>query len=307
MDDIPDLSGRTAVVTGVTGGLGLHTARHLARAGATVIGTARNADKAAATLERVRREFPSADVRTHDLDLADLAGVRASAEKLRSSVERIDILINNAGIMIPPKAQTVDGFELQIGTNHLGHFAWTAQIWPLLREPGTRIVQVSSIAHSLVKGIDLRSLTPAGSPRRYRRMTSYGESKLANLLFARELDRRIAAAGLDIASVAAHPGYAATNLASTGTSLNGANLFSAVAHGFTRVVGQSAESGAQPLLMAATDPTLAGGAYTGPGGFKQVRGRPRTVGMTSTASDPEWAENVWAASEAATELTFEVA
>lgn len=306
-DDLPDLSGKTAVVTGVTGGLGVHTARHLARAGATVIGTARDAAKANAALARVIEFAPEADVRTHELDLADLAAVRESTAKLTASLDRIDILVNNAGIMVPPEAETADGFELQIGTNHIGHFAWTAGLWPLLREPGTRLVQVSSLAHTFATDLDLRSLTPEGSPRRYRRWTSYAESKLANLLFTLELDRRIAAAGLDVTSVAAHPGYAATNLTSTGLSLHGTTVFGRIAHGATRIVGQSAEAGSWPLLMAATDPSLAGGDYTGPRRLRQARGAPRRVGMTKTARDPELAARLWTATEDAIGAAFEVA
>jgi len=306
-DDIPDLTGRRAVVTGVTGGLGLHTAIGLARKGASLVVTARDTARADEAIARIGKDAPGATVDVVSLDLADLTDAKRAAADVVAAYDRVDILVNNAGIMFPPQqTTTVDGYELQMGTNHLGHFAWTAGLWPLLKASETRIVTIASIAHTFVSGIDLRVFTPEGSPRRYRRTASYGESKLANLLFALELDRRTKAAGFGVVSIAAHPGYAATNLTKTGPSVGGLSLPGIGMHQITKVVGQSAAHGAWPTLMAATDPALTGGEYVGPRGFRGMRGRPTTVGMTSTARDEALAEAVWAASEGATGSYFDL-
>jgi NAD(P)-dependent dehydrogenase (short-subunit alcohol dehydrogenase family) len=305
-DDIPDLTGRRAIVTGVTGGLGLHTAIGLARKGAELVVTARDAAKAEDTVDRIRVDVPDATIDVVPLDLADLADARRAAADVARAYDRIDILVNNAGIMLTPQSQTKDGFELQIGTNHLGHFAWTAGLWPLLDASSARVVSVSSVAHTSAGSIDLTSLTPEGSARRYRSWRSYGESKLANLMFALELDRRAKASGSGVVSVAAHPGYAATNLTKTGPSVGGLSLPGIGMHQLTRLVGQPASHGAWPLLMAATDPSLTGGEYVGPGGFKGMRGRPELVGMAQVARDEELADDLWAASEAAVAAEFTV-
>jgi NAD(P)-dependent dehydrogenase (short-subunit alcohol dehydrogenase family) len=305
-DDIPDLTGRRAVITGVTGGLGLHTAIGLARRGADLVVTARDAARAEDAVDRIRREVPAATIDVVSLDLADLADARRAAAEVAQAYDRIDILINNAGIMATPQSSTKDGFELQIGTNHLGHFAWTADLWPLLDASGARIVSVSSVAHTTAGTIDLMSLTHEGSARRYRRWQSYGESKLANLMFALELDRRAKASGSSVVSVAAHPGYASTNLTKTGPSVGGLSLPAIGMHQATKIFGQSAAHGAWPLLMAATDPALTGGEYIGPAGFKGLRGRPTVVGMTKVARDEELADDLWAASEAAVPVDFTV-
>ena len=305
--DIGDLSGRTAVITGVTGGLGAHTALGLARRGTRLIVTARDTHKADDTVRRLREEAPGSDISVVELDLADLSQTTSAAADLAAAEPRIDILVNNAGVMIPPFARTQDGFELQMGTNHLGHFAWTAGLWPSLRE-GARVVTVSSLAHATARGLDLRTLTPEGSPHRYRRWNAYAESKLANLLFAWELARRSEAAGLPVVSVAAHPGYASTNLTKSGLNLRGTSLPGIAIHQITGIVGQPAAHGALPLLRAATDPTLTGGDYIGPDGFQQLRGRhPRTVGSTRLSRDPRLADALWSASQSATGVVFDVA
>lgn len=307
-DSIPDLTGKRALITGVTGGLGTHTAIGLARKGAELLVTARDDAKAAATLKEIEREAPGSSVRVVELDLADLAGTKRAAAGVVADTDRLDVVINNAGIMIPPRRSfTADGYELQMGTNHIGHFAWTATLWPLLVSSQARVVAVASMAHTAASGIDLRVFTTEGSPGRYARWRSYAQSKLANLLFALELDRRTKAAGVPVVSVASHPGYAATNLTKTGPSVGGNSLPAMGMHQITRVIGQSARAGAWPLLMAATDPSLTGGEYVGPSGFQQMRGRPKLVGMTRVARDPELAAAVWAASESATGLTFDVA
>ncbi|MGJ9411794.1 oxidoreductase [Aeromicrobium sp. CF4.19] len=304
-DDIPDLDGRRAVITGVTGGLGFHTALELGRRGAALTVTARNPRKADDTVGRLRRELPEVDVEVLALDLADLADVRRATQELTARHDRIDVLVNNAGIMVPPYTTTTDGFELQIGTNHLGHFAWTAGLWPTLRASGARVVSVASLAHSAARDIDLASLTVAGSPRRYRRWQSYGESKLANLVFALELDRRVKAAGLDVVSVAAHPGLSSTNLQKTGVGMGSPFAGSAFAQ-VSKIVSQSAAHGAWPLERAATDPTLTGGEYVGPASLGGTRGRPVPVGMTRAARDEHLGATLWTASEAAVAVDFSV-
>ena len=307
-ENMPDLTGKRAVITGITGGLGFSTARELARHGAELVVTARDASKADDAVARLREEVPAATVDVVMLDLASLTDTKRAAADVLAGYDRIDILINNAGIMATPRSTTVDGFELQIGTNHLGHFAWTGTLWPVLNASDARIVTVSSLMHAPVTGIDLRSLTPEGSPRCYLRWQSYSESKLANLSFALELNRRVKTAGLGVVSVAAHPGYALTNLQKTGTSMGGGmNAFAGTAfQQVSRIVGQSADMGAWPLLLAATDPSLSGGEYVGPSSLGQTRGRPKLVGMTRWARDEELADNLWHASEAATGVEFRV-
>lgn len=304
--DIPDLSGKRAAITGVTGGLGLNAAIQLGRHGAALTVTARDDAKAAKALEQIAREAPGTDVDVVQLDLADLAATTTAAQTVLSSVDHLDILINNAGVMAAPQRLTVDGFELQMGTNHLGHFAWTATLWPLLQKSNTRVVTVASFAHTWVHGIDIRSLTTKGSPRRYSRWKSYGESKLANLLFMLELGRRVKANGLGVESVGAHPGYAATNLTAAGPSLGGNRLSSMGMHQITRIIAQPASMGAWPLLMAATDESLTGAEYAGPSQLRQMRGTPRLVGMSRYARDADLADIIWTASEHATGIDFAI-
>lgn len=302
--DIPDLDGRRAVVTGFTGGLGLATAIELARHGAALTVTARDTAKGEEYLQRLHSAVPDADAELALLDLADLDSTKRAASGIAEKHQKIDLLVNNAGIMAPPLRTTADGFELQLGTNHLGHFAWTATLWPILTASSARVVAVSSMMHTRARGVDLAALTTAGSSRPYRRWRSYSESKLANLIFAMELDRRVKAAGLDVVSVAAHPGYASTNLQGAGFKLGGSAVTSVAMHQVSRVLGQSAAHGAWPLLMASTDPTLTGGEYLGPTGFGGMRGRPKHVGMTKYARDEQLADRLWDASEAAAGVTF---
>lgn len=304
---MPDLTGKRAVITGVTGGLGVNAAIELARHGAALVVTARDTRKADVALARIAKNAPGTSVDVISLDLADLAAPKRAAREIAAAYDRVDILINNAGIMFPPKpSKTKDGFELQMGTNHLGHFALTALLWPLLVKSKARIVTVSSNMHNAARGIDLRTFTPAGSPRRYKRTQAYAESKVANLLFATELDRRVKAAGIDVVSVAAHPGYASTNLTKTGPSIGGNSLQAMGMHQISKVIAQSAAAGSWPLLMAATDPSLSGGEYVGPGGPGGWRGRPKLVNMSRTARDANLANALWAASESATGVGFPV-
>jgi NAD(P)-dependent dehydrogenase (short-subunit alcohol dehydrogenase family) len=286
--DIPDLTGRRALVTGATSGLGYETALELLRHGADVLVAARNPEKAAQAAETLTQKAGRAPT-ILELDLADLASVEKAAGEVIASYDRLDLLINNAGVMAPPYRQTVDGFELQLGTNHLGHFALTGRLLPLLVK-GSRVVTVSSFMHKTVRGIvedDLRR--PASS---YRKWEAYGKSKLANLLFMLELDRRARAAGADLLSVGAHPGYAATHLQAAGPELAGQARRAQLMAAATRLVAQSAAAGAWPSLYAATYPDLRPGSFVGPS-FFEYRGTPKVVLPTHTAQDAELATQLW--------------
>lgn len=293
--DIPDLTGRLALVTGATSGIGYETACELLRHGADVLVAARNPEKAARAAETLTQQAGRAPT-VLELDLADLASVEQAAAEVVKSYDRLDLLVNNAGVMAPPHQETVDGFELQLGTNHLGHFALTGRLLPLLVK-GSRVVTVSSFMHKTVRGIsesDLRR--PSGS---YRKWEAYGKSKLANLLFMLELDRRARAARADLLSVGAHPGYAATHLQAAGPELAGRARQARLLAAATRLVAQSAAAGAWPSLYAATYPDLRPGSFVGPS-FFEYRGTPKVVLPTRTAQDPELAERLWAWSVEAT-------
>lgn len=281
---MPDQTGRTVIVTGANSGLGAVTARELARAGASVILACRNVEKGKAAAA----SMPGL-VEVRGVDLADLQSVREFAE----GVDGVDVLINNAGVMAVPFARTADGFEMQIGTNHLGHFALTGRLLPRIAD---RVVTLSSGAHRMGR-IDLDDLN--WTTRRYRPWLAYGQAKLANLMFAFELQRRLAAAGSAVRSVAAHPGYAATELQShTGTPLD---RFMAVGN---RYFAQSAEGGARSTLFAATQPTIAGGSYVGPDGLGELYGNPRLVGSSTAARDEHVAARLWELSEELTGVRF---
>jgi NAD(P)-dependent dehydrogenase (short-subunit alcohol dehydrogenase family) len=297
---IPDQTGRTAVVTGANSGLGLATARELARSGATVVLACRDADKGASALERIGAEVPAARVSLGRLDLGSLASVETFAEEFCSAHEGLDLLINNAGVMAPPRRETGDGFELQLGTNHLGHFALTARLIGAMEgRADARVVAVSSNAHKFGR-INFDDLQ---SERRYNRWRAYGQSKLADLITALELDRRLRAARSTVKSLAAHPGYAATNLQTSAPPL----LDRTVMIVTNRLFAQSAEAGALCLLYAATEPGLAGGVYVGPDGLGEGRGHPRVVSPSRAAYDEQVAARLWATSEQLTGVKFELA
>jgi len=298
-DQIPDQSGRRAVVTGGNSGLGLETTRQLARAGAHVVLACRDTGKGEAARQDISSTVPEANVEVAALDLASLASVRAFADRVRSGGTGLDLMINNAGVMAPPRRETADGFELQLGTNHLGHFALTAQLLGEMEgREDARVVTVSSGAHRMGR-INFDDLQ---STRRYRRWRAYGQSKLANLLFAFELDRRLRAAGSAIRSFAAHPGYAATNLQSAAPPLAD-RLVMAVTN---RLLAQSAKMGALGQLYAATYPGLEGGTYVGPDGIAEQRGHPKPVGASRAARDQELARRLWKVSEELTGVSFEL-
>jgi NAD(P)-dependent dehydrogenase (short-subunit alcohol dehydrogenase family) len=298
MNPLPDQHGRIAVITGANSGIGLEAARALARAGAHVVMACRNMAKGDEAAQTIRAEMPSAEVDVAALDLASLESVRAFAEHYPH--ERLDLLINNAGVMVPPYTDTVDGFELQFATNHLGHFALSGLLLQrLLATPRARVVTISSTAHKIGR-IDFADLQSKGS---YRRWRAYGQSKLANLLFTFELDRRLRAADAELLSVAAHPGYSATNLQFAATPSRIERLGSVV---LNRVYAQSAESGARPTLYAATA-DIPGGSFVGPDGFQEMRGEPKVVTPTRAARDPQTALRLWGVSEQLTGVRFSVA
>lgn len=299
--DIGDLSGRTAVVTGASSGLGLHCSRALAAAGARVTMACRNLDKGAQARETIQAELPDAELELQALDLADLRSVATCAQTLIQRGVGIDILLNNAGVMAVPLSRTADGFEMQIGTNHLGHFALTGQLMPLLRA-GSRVVTVSSQAHRLTPGIDFDDLN--WERRRYRPWQAYGDSKLANLLFHYELHRQLSQAGRNCTAVAAHPGYAATRLQFVAAEQKQSRVEAMFMHVGNTLLAQSGQMGALPSLYAATAPAVAGGDFIGPDGIQQMRGYPTTVQSRRMAQDPERARQLWQRSLELTGVDF---
>jgi NAD(P)-dependent dehydrogenase (short-subunit alcohol dehydrogenase family) len=295
---IPDQAGRTAVVTWSNSGLGLVSARELARAGAEVVLACRNTEKGEAAVESIREAIPAAAVGVEELDLSSLASVRAFAKRFAAAHESLDLLINNAGVMAPPRRQTADGFELQLGTNHLGHFALTGLLLGKLEgREDARVVTVSSVAHKVGR-IDFDDLQRR---RHYFRWTAYGQSKLANLLFARELDRRLRAAGSTVSSIAAHPGYSATNLQSAAPPALDRIVMVVANHLFA----QSAEMGALPQLYAATRSNLDGGLFIGPDGPNEQRGYPKVVGSSKAGHNEATADRLWAVSEELTGVSYD--
>jgi NAD(P)-dependent dehydrogenase (short-subunit alcohol dehydrogenase family) len=296
--DVPDQSGRVAVVTGANTGLGYHTAAVLAQRGAHVVLAVRNLEKGNLALARIVAAHPKADVTLQELDLASLGSVRAAAKKLRSSYPRIDLLINNAGVMWTPKQLTADGFELQFGINHLGHFALTGLLLDnLLPVRGSRVVTVSSTAHRFRAAIHFDDLQWENG---YSRVGAYGQAKLANLLFTYDLQRRLAARETPTTiAVAAHPGGANTGLARNLPAV----LKPAVAV-FNAVGTQSPAMGALPTLRAATDPDVQGGQYYGPDGFGEQRGHPKLVSSSAQSHDEDLQRRLWKVSEELTGVSY---
>ncbi|POX89720.1 short-chain dehydrogenase [Mycobacterium kansasii] len=298
--DIPDQSGRVVVVTGANTGLGYHTAAVLAFRGAHVVLAVRSPEKGNSALARIVAAKPQADITLQELDLSSLDSVRAAAEALRSTYPRIDLLINNAGVMWTPKQTTKDGFEMQFGTNHLGHFALTGLLLDrLIPVRGSRVVTVSSLGHRIRAAIHFDDLQ---WERGYDRIAAYGQSKLANLLFTYELQRRLAAdPEAATIAVAAHPGGSNTELA---------RHLPRIVRPLSNILGpvlfQSAEMGALPTLRAATDPSVAGGQYYGPDGFLEQRGHPKLVQSSPASHDEELQRRLWAVSEELTGVRFPV-
>jgi NAD(P)-dependent dehydrogenase (short-subunit alcohol dehydrogenase family) len=295
-DQIPDQSGRVAVVTGANSGLGLITARELARAGATVIVAARDG-KANAALGEIAGSVPEAKLEPRELDLADLGSVRAFAEAVGADHPTIDVLMNNAGVMMPPRSETADGFELQFGTNHLGHFALTGLLLDrLAAAEAPRVITVSSLEHRPGR-LDFDDLQ---SERSYSPRGAYQQSKFANAVFGLELDRRLRGASLPVASILAHPGYSATNLQLTGPT----GLMKAILRVGNQLIAQSAEQGALPQLYAATAVGVEGGSFIGPDGFREGRGHPTEVQPVGRARDPDTGRRLWEVSEELTGVRY---
>jgi NAD(P)-dependent dehydrogenase (short-subunit alcohol dehydrogenase family) len=296
--DIPDQKGRVAVITGANTGLGYETALALAEHGAHVVLAVRNVDKGKDAAARITAASPHADVALQELDLTSLDSIRAATRQLRADHDRIDLLINNAGVMYTPKSNTKDGFELQFGTNHLGHFAFTGLLLDrLLPVAGSRVVTVSSVGHRILADIHFDDLQ---WERSYNRVAAYGQAKLANLLFTYELQRRLAPGGTTIAA-AAHPGMSDTELVR--------NMPAPLVSAFERiapVVAQNPAMGALPSLRAATDPAVLGGQYYGPDGIGQTRGYPKIVGSSRKSHDVERQRRLWAVSEELTGVVYPV-
>ena len=292
-NQLGDQTGRVTIVTGSNSGIGFETARVLAEKGATVIMACRNLDKANPKADEIRKRHPGTNVEVMQLDLSNLDSVRAFAEAFRAKHSRLDLLVNNAGIMVPPYGKTAQGFETQFGVNHLGHFALTGSLLDLITNtPGSRIVTVSSVAHYMgkIRFSDLNFETG------YNAQSAYGQSKLANLLFTYELQRRLAAAGKDTVAVAAHPGWTATSLQENSKAIKFMNRFFA----------QQPPDGALPTLYAATDPTVNGAEYYGPSGFMQMQGPPKKVKSNKRSHDESLAQRLWNVSEELTGVSFQI-
>lgn len=285
VDRIPDQSGRKAIVTGANTGIGYETARALAVKGAEVVLACRNHEKGGEALAQIRKEAPRAKVSHEQLDLSDLNNVEAFAKRIKDGSDRLDMLILNAGVMVPPESKTAQGFELQFGVNHLGHFALTGRLLPLLRDTSkSRVVVVSSTA--AIRGeINFDDLN--FEKRGYAPWAAYSQSKLANQLYTLELQRRLRAAGSNVLVTAAHPGWTATDLQRT----------AGIVRFLSRFLAMKPPQGALPTLLAATDPAAAGGDYYGPDGFLQMRGYPKRIAMVRRAQHAADAARLWDISE----------
>ena len=293
-DDIPPQAGRTIVITGANSGIGYEAARQLVARGAHVVLACRDQAKGRRALESITAAQPSASVALMELDLADLGSIRRFAAAARAACPALHVLCNNAGVMAIPRRTTADGFEMQFGTNHLGHFALTGLLLErLLATPGARVVTVGSSAHKwgAMHWDDLQG------QRSYGRWRAYGQSKLANLLFTYELQRRLVTADAGLISVACHPGYAATNLQAAGPRMQGSSIAEAVWGFANRLLAQSAAMGALPTLYAATAPDVRGGDYIGPDGFGEQSGHPKKVRSNARSHDPEAQRRLWEISE----------
>ena len=287
-EQIPSHKNRIVIVTGANSGIGYETAKALAAKGATVVMACRNLDKANEAAAEIRKTVSDADLDIIPLDLADLSSVRKFATLFNAKYSKLDLLINNAGVMVPPLTKTKDGFELQFGANHLGHFALTNLLLEkIMATPKARIVNVSSGVHHQGK-LDFENLN---AEKGYAAWGAYAQSKLANLLFTLELNQRLAAVNSDAIATAAHPGWTLTGLQ------NGVALWA------SRLLGQQAPMGALPTLYAATSADMKANDYAGPGGFQEMRGYPKKVDRSAAAKDPAVARRLWQVSEELTSAT----
>jgi NAD(P)-dependent dehydrogenase (short-subunit alcohol dehydrogenase family) len=303
VDNMPNLAGKVAVVTGANSGLGYEVARALASKGATVVLAVRDPGKGSSAVEKAQADCPDAALHVIRLDLAELNSIHAFAEAFGRQHSSLDILVNNAGLMATPFGLTADGFEMQFGVNHLGHFALTGMLLPQLRRSvRSRVVTVSSGMHWFGKA----DFDQANDPSNYGRWQAYGRSKLANLLSAYELQRKFDMCEIDAISVASHPGYAATNLQSTGVEMDGSKAIKAAMSLSNRFFAQSAAMGALPILYAATALDVAGGDYIGPRGLFEARGYPHKVASSGASLDLEAAARLWAVSEKLTGVGYDL-
>jgi NAD(P)-dependent dehydrogenase (short-subunit alcohol dehydrogenase family) len=299
--DLPDLAGKTVVVTGANSGIGYEAALEFARAHVTVVLACRRLESANAAADQIRSAGPGRAVEVMELDLASLASVRAFAEAFKRAHSALDVLVNNAGVMALPYRKTADGFEMQFGTNHLGHFALTGLLLDsLLAADAPRVVTVSSSAHRIGK-IRFDDLNWEHG---YRKWYAYGQSKLANLLFMFELNRKAQRAGVKLISVACHPGYAATNLQAAGPRMSGASFMEWGTQWANRFFAQSAAMGALPTLYAAAAPEVNGGDYFGPDGFQETWGYPTKISCSAAARDEAVAARLWSISEELTQVRY---
>jgi len=298
--DIPDLNGKTILITGANSGLGLEAARMLAKKGAEIVLACRRPSAAADAVATIRKETPNAKLEVLELDLASLDSVRKAAAAFRSKHSRLDILINNAGIMAIPRRETADGFEMQLGTNHLGHYAFTGLLVDtLVATPGSRVVNVASMAHRTGR----MNFDDLHGKKRYSKWGAYGQSKLANLLFTLELAKRLQSKGASTIALAAHPGYAATNLQSVGPQMEKSSIGTKMMEIGNALFAQSAEAGALPIVRAAVDPAAKPNDFYGPG-IAGAWGAPKHNSRASAAKNPTSAQKLWEASSAATGIAY---
>jgi NAD(P)-dependent dehydrogenase (short-subunit alcohol dehydrogenase family) len=292
IEQIPSQNGRIAIITGANSGIGFETALELAKKDCTVILACRNMGKAEEARNKILELYPQAQVKPMKVDVASLTDVRRFAQQFQDEYEKLDLLINNAGIMMPPYKETVDGFENQLATNYIGHFALTGLLLPLLKNTsGSRIITLSSLAHKWAE-IDFDNLH---AQKGYSKRKAYGQSKRACLVFAYELQRRLSAAGFDTISLAAHPGVSKTNLD---------RYFPALIRPLGTLFLQKAEKGALPTLYAALEKELKGGEFIGPDGFKEMRGNPTIVDSDENSKDKGIAERLWKVSEEMTDIQY---
>lgn len=300
--NIPNLNGKVAVITGANSGVGYEAARMLARQGAHVVLAVRNEAKGGKAAREIRSAVPQADLEVMALDLASLASIRSFAALFMAGHDRLDLLINNAGVMAIPRRETADGFEMQFGTNHLGHFALTGLLLPLLlRTPAARVVTVSSGMHRFGE----MCFDDLHGEQSYSKWGTYSQSKLANLLFAYQLQHKLTATGHGLISVAAHPGYAATNLQFGGSDRSDSSLQTRLLAVLNRVVAQSAEMGALPTVYAAASPAVQAADYIGPKGPAEQRGWPTRVQSNGRSHDVDAAARLWQVSEELTGVRYE--
>ncbi|WP_227259684.1 oxidoreductase [Salarchaeum japonicum] len=295
-------TGKTVVVTGANSGIGFEATKELAARGAHVVMACRSTDRGRTAKREIETEYSGASLTVRELDLADLDSIRAFAEWFTSEFDALDVLANNAGVMAIPRSETEQGFETQFGVNHLGHFALTARLLPVLRRTNgaSRVVTQSSGVHERGR-IDFDDLQGEDD---YDKWDAYAQSKLANVLFAYELDRRLRTAGASVTSVACHPGYAATNLQLRGPEAEGSRLRLLAMKAANVVLAQSAERGAWPLLYAATNPDIDGGEYVGPTGLFDMRGHPGPQESSERSRDEDTARRLWTVSEDLTGAAF---